>query len=300
MLKKHGFAVVAAVLRTEHEKVTSWKRKQMKPDGVKAWKTQREAVCTTSSLCFFSPVPFIYIMYLKRFWRIQTKSDSPLGLARCRAFLVSIDICCIKLNWDRVWHQPAATPLWSRLLRSQGGNLAKITISQIRYCLGGNRIYIQPEPSVGGSCFFRWNAIWLWSSRLVCCVLRQPHPRFWRGGGGGGEVHLRLGPRKLLDGSTGLVRKSASHSTQVQGQTSPNERPPMWAPPFKQTPPPDRTEDPQPGLCAQDCGQAGCRTRSQPHHSSRSKRGSRYFCLQEHLSRTKTWCLLSSILFLLF
>lgn len=298
MLKKHGLAVVAAVLRNEHEKVTSWKRKQMKPDGVKAWKTQREAVCTTSSLCFFSPMPFIYIMYLKRFWRIQTKSDSPLGLARCRAFLVSVDICCIKLNWDRVWHQPAASPLWSRLLRSQGGNLAKITISQIRCCLGGNRIYIQPEPSVRAAASSGAMQSGCGAQGL-CAVFWGSHTQGSGGGGGGGEVHLRLRPRKLLDGNTGLVRKSASHSTQVQGQTSPNERPPVWSPPFKQTPPPDRTKDPQPGLCAQDCGQAGCRTWSQPHHSSHSKRGSRYFCLQEHLSITKTWCLLSSILFLL-
>lgn len=44
------------------------------------------------------------------------------------------------------------------------------------------------------------------------------------------EDHFRLRPRKLPAGSTDLVRKPASHRTQVQGQTSPNVGLQVWLP----------------------------------------------------------------------
>ena len=180
-LKKHGSAIVAAVWRiwesdfmNEEANETQWSKSMEN--------TTRSSLYYKFCLYFLSKT-CIYIIAWKGFWRLDTKSVPPLGQACCQAFLVSTDICCIKWNWDQFWHQPAAAPLWSRRFRSQGGSLAQIAILQIRHCLHGNKIHTQPEPSAEGGCFCTWCGIQLQSSRLIRCVPRQPHPRYWDEGG---------------------------------------------------------------------------------------------------------------------
>lgn len=83
----------------------------------------------------------LYVISLERFWRIEIKCNSPLGLAHCHAFIVHTDICSIEMNCECIWHQPTATPLGSETFKEPEGNLAWITISQIWYCaFGGNKI----------------------------------------------------------------------------------------------------------------------------------------------------------------
>lgn len=76
-------------------------------------------------LClFFLSLSCIYVISLERFWRIEIKCNSPLGLVHCHAFIVPTDICSIKLDCECIWHQPTATPLGSETFKEPERNLA--------------------------------------------------------------------------------------------------------------------------------------------------------------------------------
>lgn len=249
-------ARLLSLLFGEYEKVTSWMRKQMKPNGGKSMENTKRSSLYYKLCLYFLSKPCIYIIAWKRFWRLDTKLSSPLGQACCQAFLVSTDICCIKWT-DQFWHQPTAAPLWSRLSRSQGGNLADRHLKLGTACMvtesthsqsllqraavssrdGNPAAVLKATPKVLGM----RETISGWDSRKL------PWMRAQVSSGSLPPIEPRL-KDKLL---------------QMQD-------PRCGSPRVKQMPPPDPTKVSQTGLCAQDHGLVAGQW-SQPHHSCHLK-----------------------------
>lgn len=184
-------------------------------------------------------MPYIHIISLKIFWRMEIKSNSPQGPAHCQVFwrpthtYVSrwtagmFGISPRQLHWGGDF-QEAREGTW------QG------SASRIRYCAPViTKSTFNPEPSSGGSYFWRGKhpPAMVHKARWELSVLRQPHPRHRPVGRIAGERAQETPQRDI-----GLMRKPVSPRTQVQGQIPPSARPQVWVWPVKQTPPPNWTK----------------------------------------------------------
>ena len=197
----------------------------MKPNGVRAWKTQQEAVCTINSVCIFSP-RHVFISQPGRDFGDQTPSQFPHWAKHAarpssclRIFAVSngTEISSgtspLQLHCGRDV-SGAKEGAWHRLPSCKLGTACMVTKSTHSQSLL-QRAAVSAR-DVESSC----------SPQGSFAVFPGSHTQ----GTGMREDHFRLRPRKLPAGSTDLVRKPASHRTQVQGQTSPNAGPQVWLP----------------------------------------------------------------------
>ena len=177
-------------------------------------------------LCFFSLTSCICIISLKRFWRIEIKSNSPLGLAHCQAFIVPADICCIKLNCKCIWHQPSCNSTGVRDFQgARKGTWHRSSFPDLVLCFGANKIHMQSHAFCSKYLFLqlKWGLAVVFKAQVLYSEATAP------------RLYPREGPRKLLSESTGLLKNPASYRTQVQRQTSPVVRSQAWELSFKQT-----------------------------------------------------------------